>query len=144
MNIRRWFYLLLFNMSLFLVYTLNAQTPVQVASYIDSVGILYPEIVFRQSILESGWFKSPYYLKTKNLFGFRFKKSYIRFNKWQESVDYYKTWQLNHYTNMDEDYYHFLIRVRYASSNDYIKTLKRIRIKSYSYVFNKDIEHDSK
>ncbi len=144
MNIRRWFYLLLFNMSLFLVYTLNAQTPVQVASYIDSVGILYPEIVFRQSILESGWFKSPYYLKTKNLFGFRFKKSYIRFNKWQESVDYYKTWQLNHYTNMDEDYYQFLIRVRYASSNDYIKTLKRIRIKSYSYVFNKDIEHDSK
>jgi flagellum-specific peptidoglycan hydrolase FlgJ len=83
-------------------------------SYICALQIKHPEIVIRQAILESGWFKSPFLMSRNNLFGFR-KVNYLRFKNWKESVEYYKKWQDKKYTNPKEDYYKFLVRVKYAT-----------------------------
>lgn len=104
--------------------------PQEVADYIYQSEMLHPEIVLRQAILETGWFKSKYLMSRNNLFGFRGNKSYLHFNTWQESVDYYKSWQLKRYTNTKEDYYAFLVRIRYARSDQYIRHLKGIRLKN--------------
>jgi hypothetical protein len=96
--------------------------------YIKCSGILNPEIVLRQAIWETGWFKSKHSLHKNNLFGFRYSKKYMSFDSWQACVDYYKTWQLRKYTNPDEDYYNFLVRIKYASSQQYISSLKSLKI----------------
>ena len=94
-----------------------------VGNYICIAGIKHPEIVMKQAIWETGWFKSGFLMKKNNLFGFR-GKSYLSFNKWQESVDYYKKWQERHYDEKKyKDYYDFLTQIRYGHSG-YAKTLK--------------------
>ena len=103
-------------------------TPQEVADYILFSQILYPEIVLKQAILETGWFKSKLYLQSKNLFGFRYKKTYMKFKSWQQCIDYYKRWQQRKYLDIHEDYYDFLIRIKYASSTQYIQTLKAVDI----------------
>lgn len=108
-------------------YTASAQTLDSVYAYIKESGIRYPEVVMRQAILETGWLKSPYLMKRNNLFGFRHRKTYMRFSTWQASVDYYKEWQNKHYTREGEDYYKFLQRIKYAQSSVYIATLKKIK-----------------
>jgi hypothetical protein len=80
--------------------------------YICMLGIKHPEIVIKQSILETGWYKSPFLMKKNNLFGFR-KRSYMNFSNWKESVVYYKKWQDKNYRNTKEDYYDFLVRIKY-------------------------------
>lgn len=104
-------------------------TVFKVYKYIKCIGILYPEIVLRQAIWETGWFKSKHVLEKNNIFGFRHTKKYMSFETWKACVDYYKTWQLRKYTNIEEDYYAFLIRVKYATSTKYISSLKSIQVK---------------
>ncbi len=96
--------------------------------YIKCSGILHPEIVLRQAIWETGWFKSKHSLQKNNLFGFRYSKKYMSFDSWQACVDYYKTWQLRRYTNPDEDYYKFLVRIKYATSQNYLSSLKSLKL----------------
>ena len=100
-----------------------------VYAYILASDIKHPEIVLRQAILETGWFQSKHLMKRNNLFAFRSTKKYMWFNTWQQSIEYYKRWQLENYTNPDENYYSFLVRIKYARTPDYIKTLKRISLK---------------
>ena len=92
--------------------------------YIKCSGILHPEIVLRQAIWETGWFKSKHSLHKNNLFGFRYKE-YLRFESWQKSIDYYAQWQQKRYKDMNEDYYAFLKRIRYGSAS-YPDAVKRI------------------
>jgi len=87
--------------------------------------ILHPEIVIRQVINETGWLTSPFLMTKNNLFGFKNRK-YLSFKSWQESVDYYKKWQDKYYKNTDEDYYKFLVRIKYATKN-YPIHLKKIK-----------------
>ena len=87
--------------------------------------ILHPEIVIKQVIIETGWLTSPFLMNKKNLFGFR-KKTYLSFNRWLESVLYYKKWQDKYYKDPDEDYYNFLVRIKYAT-NKYPMHLKKIK-----------------
>jgi hypothetical protein len=94
-------------------------------NYMCQKGIKHGDIVIRQVIVETGWLKSPFLMSRNNLFGFRSKK-YIRFKSWKSSVDYYKKWQDKNYTNSKEDYYQFLIRIKYASAKNYTQYLKRI------------------
>lgn len=96
--------------------------------YICEMKIEHPEIVFKQAMLETGWLKSPYLVNKNNFFGFR-GQQYLTFKSWKESVDYYKKWQQKRYTNSNEDYYKFLIRIKYATSNTYIQNLKKINSK---------------
>ena len=103
-------------------------TVYEVYEYIKCSGILHPEIVLRQAVWETGWFKSRHTLEKNNLFGFRYTKKYMSFENWQSCINYYKSWQERKYTNKDEDYYKFLIRIKYATSAKYISCLKSLRL----------------
>jgi len=96
-----------------------------VFQYICQLGIKHPEIVIKQSILETGWYKAPFLMSRNNLFGFR-KVEYLRFSNWKESVHYYKRWQDKHYKNPNEDYYDFLVRIKYATPQ-YPFHLKKVK-----------------
>jgi flagellum-specific peptidoglycan hydrolase FlgJ len=100
----------------------------EVYAYIKCCEIQHPEIVLRQAIWETGWFKSEYCLKRHNLFGFRHTKTYMTFSTWQESVEYYKKWQERRYKDPNEDYYKFLVRIKYATSKEYVSKLKSLRV----------------
>jgi hypothetical protein len=102
----------------------------EVYAYIFCSGIKYPDIVLRQVIWETGWLKSKHMMHKNNLFGFRHSKQYMHFKSWQESIDYYKNWQLRNYTRPDEDYYTFLMRMKYATSKKYISSLKSLKVKT--------------
>lgn len=95
-----------------------------VFNYICESKILHAEIVIKQAVLETGWFKSKFLMKKNNIFAFR-KKEYLTFKSWKDCVDYYKTWQKKHYTNPQENYYQFLVRIKYAAP-EYPKHLKKI------------------
>lgn len=90
--------------------------------------VQYPDIVFRQACLESGFFKSPIWQENANPFGFKYKNRYLQFDNWQESIYYYRMWQDKWYINESEDYYKFLVRVGYASDDLYIKKLMSINL----------------
>lgn len=96
-----------------------------VFNYICQLGIKHPEIVIKQTILETGWYSDSYLMSRNNLFAFRTKK-YLKFKNWKASVEYYKKWQDKHYLNSDENYYRFLIRIKYAT-NKYPVYLKKIK-----------------
>ena len=79
----------------------------------------------KQAIFETGWFKSDFLMSRNNLFGFR-HKNYLTFKNWRESVEYYKKWQEKRYTDPKEDYYDFLIRIKYGTPA-YPTHLKKLR-----------------
>lgn len=87
----------------------------------------YPEIVYAQAILETGYFSSDLCIKNNNLFGlYNSKESkYYKFNHWSASVEAYKKWIQKRYMS-PEDYYMFLDRIGYAEDPDYINKLKQI------------------
>lgn len=89
--------------------------------------ILFPDIVYAQAILETGYFKSSICVKNNNLFGLynSKKKEYYKFNHWSESVVAYKSKIQNRYY-LPEDYYIFLKRINYAEDSLYIDKLKQI------------------
>ncbi|MCB9196467.1 MAG: glucosaminidase domain-containing protein [Flavobacteriales bacterium] len=102
-------------------------TPENVYNQLEKFGVEHPEIVLRQSILETGWFEcKSCSLQHNNIFGFRYKKKYIEFDNWVEAVKYYKHWQDERYNG--GDYYHFLKSVGYATSPTYISKLKSIKL----------------
>lgn len=104
----------------------------EVYTYIVCAGIKFPDIVLRQAIWETGWFKSKHMIHKNNLFGFRHSKKYMDFKSWQECINYYKSWQLRKYTREGEDYYAFLIRIKYAQSKKYIECIKSLNVKTAS------------
>ncbi|HLP52513.1 MAG TPA: glucosaminidase domain-containing protein [Chitinophagales bacterium] len=99
-----------------------------VYAYILASDIKHPEIVLKQAILETGWFQSKMLMKKNNLFAFRSTKKYKQFDTWQASIDYYKKWQDEYYTNPEENYYTFLKRKKYAHTPEYIRILKNINL----------------
>jgi hypothetical protein len=90
------------------------------------VGIKEHTIVYNQALLETGNFKSDYFNNRFNLFGFRSKNGYMKFDSWKDCVGYYKTWQVKRYKG--GDYYKFLTKVGYAEDTLYIKKLKKYGI----------------
>ena len=106
---------------------LQSQTITEVTKYIKSKDIKYEEIVIKQAIKETGWFKcTNCSLSRNNIFGFRWKGKYLEFNHWKESVDYYERWQNKHYK--DGDYYKFLKERPFAIDTNYIYDLKKIKL----------------
>jgi hypothetical protein len=85
-----------------------------VFSEICRVRVRHPNIVIRQVILETGSLRNAALMAKNNLFAFK-KSHYLHFANWKDSIAYYKSWQDKSYTSTSEDYYHFLVRVRYAS-----------------------------
>lgn len=105
------------------------QTYEEVKSYInDSTDIKHKEIVFKQSILETGWFTcNNCSMDKNNIFGWYYKKKYLSFTHWKESVLYYERWQNRHYKG--GDYYQFLINRGYATDKKYIDKLKGVKLR---------------
>lgn len=100
-------------------------------------GVKEPEIVVKQSILETGWYKCKYCsLSKNNIFGFRKNKKYIEFENWVEGVAYYKNWQDNYYKG--GNYYTFLKNIGYATSEEYLSKLKTVKLE-----FDTTIPEDS-
>lgn len=89
-------------------------------------GILYPKVVLKQAICETGHFESDICLNNKNLFGFCTNKGYLMFETYEDCIKYYKDWQMRHYKG--GDYYSFLKDYGYAEDTNYVSVLKQIRI----------------
>ena len=86
-----------------------------VLNYLCLSKIVHKDIVMKQVIWETGWLKGEFLMSRNNLFGFRHKE-YLRFSNWKESVDYYEKWQQTNYLDPNEDYYNFLLRIKYSNS----------------------------
>lgn len=95
--------------------------------FMKLVEMEYPDIVLAQAKLESGNFTSNRFIKYNALFGFQKSESnIIKYKSWKESVVHYKCWQMNRLKE-DENYYNFLIRVKYAADTNYINKLKQFK-----------------
>lgn len=93
--------------------------------------IKYPEIVMQQIIVETMWLKCKNCSKEfNNLFGFYLNGQYMKFDTWYESIEYYKKWQDQFYK--DGDYYQFLVRIGYATSPNYVGTLKQVIVPEFN------------
>lgn len=121
------FYILILTLFLLCLYgKYSAQTVEAVRSEINRLKIDSSEIVLKQSVLETGWYKSYSCKHRNNLFGFRWKGKYLEFDTWQESVQYYARWQDRHFKG--GDYYKFLKDRGYATDPEYINKLKQIKL----------------
>lgn len=99
----------------------------QVKALLEAYGVNHVDIVLRQSVLETGWYKcTDCSLDYNNLFGFLTKDGYIKFDTWQDSVKYMKWWQ-EELSGVDQsNYYLFLQRIGYATEPTYINRLKQL------------------
>lgn len=104
---------------------LCAQTRAEVLQEIKRQNIPHPAIVLAQARLETGNFKSDYYLRTKNLFGIKKKGKYAIYDDWRDGVREYKRLVSSRYNG--GSYYSFLRRINYASDPNYIGKLKKIQ-----------------
>lgn len=107
----------------------QSQTMEELWQEIVKLEIKHPDIVFRQAIWETGWLKSYACIHRHNIFGFFNGKKY--YTDWQACLAYYKSWQEKYYKNTDEDYYHFLRRIKYASAEHYTQSLKSLKVPVY-------------
>lgn len=104
----------------------RTETPLTMENVIRELiknDIQHIDVVVRQIILETGHLKSRRTVEDHNLFGFEIKGG-IKFHTWEDSVKYYKLWQMKKYKG--GDYYSFLTKVGYATDVDYIKKLQSI------------------
>jgi flagellum-specific peptidoglycan hydrolase FlgJ len=86
------------------------------------------DIVFKQSILETGHFTSDAFKTKNNLFGISNMQGLVTFNSWEESVYRYKAIQKNYKKGC---YYTFLEEMGYAEDSLYINKLKHINSSKY-------------
>jgi len=91
---------------------------------ICKTGIREPQMVMRQAILETGWFRSPSLMRLNNLFGFR-TVNYLSFESLEDSIAFYKQWQDSNMREVEADYYGFLERVKYAAPG-YTRLVRQI------------------
>lgn len=117
-------------------YSYWSLTPENVYREIMREEIKFSDIVLRQAIHETGWFKSHNCLKRKNIFGMKGAvktddnpNGYMTYKSWMYSVRAYKRWQRRQYGDSDQDYYEFLKDAGYAENgNQYVSNLKSYRI----------------
>ena len=125
-------------------------TPENFAQALMDFEIKYPEIAYRQAVLESGNFKSKLTSKGKNLFGMRRNKrgwcsdkmlfGHAKYQYWIYSVLDYKEWQGD---KVIHNYYNYLIKRGYNNNIDYIEKLKAVSIpKNIKQILNKRLLND--
>ena len=119
---------------LFLIWT---PTKENVLEECKRQGLLFPKIVTRQSIWETGNWPNKCNgcsYDWNNIFGLRNKKNitpdnpmgYYEYVHWSQSVKGYKRLFQKKYSG--GDYYLFLEKIGYAEDTNYVKNLKRIRL----------------
>ena len=89
--------------------------------------VKHPKIVLAQAKLESGNYTSYHCRKRNNFLGLYNSKrgEYFKFNHWTDCIQGYKD-MIEYKLKDGEDYYNFLVRIRYASSPNYINKVKQI------------------
>ena len=90
-------------------------------------GIKEPLIVLAQAKLESAGYKSRLCKEKNNIFGLYDSKArqYYDFDHWTDCIIAYRN--MIEYRRKDgEDYYHFLLRIKYAEDAGYISKVKSI------------------
>lgn len=89
--------------------------------------IKHPKKVLAQAKLESGNYTSYHCRKKNNFLGlYNSKKGeYFKFNHWTDCIQGYKD-MVEYKLRDGEDYYDFLVRIKYASSPDYVRKVKQI------------------
>jgi len=94
-------------------------------------GILYPDIVLAQAILDTGLFRSNACRKKHNLFGLTNPRTgkYYEFDHWTESVKAYYT--KVQYKYKGGNYLLWLRKIGYAEDKNYIRSVIRV-LKSLS------------
>ena len=114
--------------------------------------IKYPDIVFAQAILESGYMTSYIFEQNKNLFGMRYperrkttaigkNKGFSMYDCWTDSVKDYKLFQEFLFRNKEksrEEYFSFLSRI-YAEDSNYVPFVKKI-INENEFIINKNYD----
>lgn len=97
-------------------------------AYLLECKVEHPKIVYNQACHETGWFQSKAFCQHNNLFGLVINGEYAHFAHWKECVRYYALYQRNR-LRKGEDYYTFLVRIRYAEDSLYIHKLRKIKFK---------------
>lgn len=112
----------------FYIWWFTLPTKTTVLEECQRQGLVRPDIVTAQAILETGHFKSRVCLEYNNLFGLydSRKGDYFKFDTWQESVTGYKN--MIQYKYKGGDYYEFLDSIGYATAKNYTKVLRLIQI----------------
>ena len=89
-------------------------------------GILYPEIVLAQAILETGWFRSSLCRDRNNLFGLTNPRTgkYFEFHHWTESVRAYYT--KVQYKYKGGNYLLWLRKIGYAEDPNYVRSVIKV------------------
>lgn len=117
----------------------NIVNYINVYKEIKKNNIKFADIVFCQSIIESGHYKSKIFKSNNNLFGMKHpkkrkslskgnKNGYASYNNWQESIKDYKIWQDINLHNGDisrNGYLNYLKRV-YCGCPNYIKLINKV------------------
>lgn len=112
----------------------------QVWNYIKCSNVKYPDLVFAQSLLESGNMTSKVFQNCHNLFGMKYpnkrktvavsklKNGYAVYNCWYESIDDYALFQSYILGNKDltRSQYLRMLDTRYCESKGYSQKLKRV------------------
>lgn len=110
--------------------------------YLDSLRVMYPDIVYAQIMLETGRLTSLVYKSNNNLFGMRTIRNrittsigsnmgYAVYNNWRESVLDYVIYQLLYLKNKNRDeYLDYLDRV-YAKDFNYVEKINLISKEYY-------------
>lgn len=102
----------------------NALNKEMVYKELIKQNVSHPEIVLRQSLLETGNYKSKLCKNHNNLFGIKKGKKYKKYSHYSECIADYKRLISSRYKG--GCYYTFLSRIKYASDVNYINKLKRI------------------
>lgn len=115
---------------------------------IIQLGIEFPDIVFAQSVLESGHYKSRVYYSNNNIFGMRLAKirktvaigqnrGYAVYRTWEDSVNDYYLYQQYFFRNkkMNRSDYLSYLEKTYSEANGYTNKLLKI-VAKYKKLFN--------
>ena len=118
-----------------MVYPSNDLNKENVYAEIMRCDIKFSDIVLRQTLLETGYYKSYNCRNRNNLFGMTGGEKTpdnvhgYKINKhWRHSIQDYKSWQAKRLTDDCTDYYLFLRQWNYAESPDYESKLKGIDV----------------
>jgi len=95
-----------------------------VKAYIQSLHLRFPDIVYRQVILESGHYQSPIFRDLNNLMGMEatagrptlgvnIGQRFAKYNSWKESIADYALWQttMTREARNEEEYYYLLDKI---------------------------------
>jgi uncharacterized FlgJ-related protein len=116
----------------------NEFSPERLRGYLDELNVRFPHIVYAQARLESGNFKSSIFRNNNNLFGMKVARrrpttnkgeenGHAYYDNWKESVQDYAFFQAAYLNDVktEGEYFQYL-SANYASSENYVNTLKGI------------------